>query len=80
LIAERLGEGLGLAQAFEDRSVVSEHKERIAQVEPEIDGLLQGITTFREMLQSAQRLLEARHCLSVGRARLRLGASLPVVA
>jgi hypothetical protein len=40
LIAQRLGEGLGLAQVCEDRPVVSEHKEHIAQVEPEIDGLL----------------------------------------
>src|SRR5919108_467118 len=80
LIAQRLGEGLGLAQVVEDRPVVAEHKERMAQVEAQIDGLLQGITTFREMLQRAQGLLEARHRLAVGGARLRLGAGLPGVA
>ena len=80
LIAQRLGEGLGLAQVFEDRPVISERKERIAQVEAQIDGLLDGVTTVREMLQRTQRLLEARHRLAVGRARHRLGPGLPAVA
>src|SRR5262245_65681177 len=80
LIAQSLGEGLGLAQVFEDRPAVSECKERIAQVEPEIDGLLNDVTTFREMLQSAQRLLEARHRLAIDGTRLRPGARLPIVA
>src|SRR5712691_11839754 len=80
LIAQRLGERLGLAQVFEDPSLVLEYKERIAQVEPEIDGLLEGLTTFRKMLQRAQRLFEARHRLAVSRARHRHGARLPGVA
>ena len=66
LIAQSLGEGLGLAQVFEDWSMVSERKERVAQVEPEIDGLFQGVTIFWEMLQCSQCLLKVGHSLTKG--------------
>jgi hypothetical protein len=66
LIAQSLGEELSLVQVFEDSSMVSEHKERIAQVEAKIDGLLDGVTIFREMLRSAQRLLQVAYRGAIG--------------
>jgi hypothetical protein len=44
-------------QVSEDWRVVSERRERITQVEPKIDGLLDGVTTIREMPQRTQCLL-----------------------
>jgi hypothetical protein len=38
----------------------------MAQVEPEIDGLLDSVTTFREMLQRTQRLLQVGCRSTVG--------------
>jgi hypothetical protein len=46
--------------------MISKRKERVAQVEPEIDGLFQGVTIFWEMLRGTQGLLKARDRLAVG--------------
>jgi hypothetical protein len=62
-----------------DRLSVTKRKKHIAQVQPEIDGLFNGVTIFREMLQSTPPLLEARHCFSESRMRFCLSASLSVV-
>jgi hypothetical protein len=55
LIAQGLGEDFGLAEVVEDLPKFSEMKERRAQAEPEVDGLLERVTTLREMLQGHQR-------------------------
>ena len=49
------------------------------QVESEVDGLLLRGTALREMREGCQGLLEARHNLSQGRTRERLGTGLPTV-
>ncbi len=59
--------------------MVSERKERIAQRQAEIDGLLDGVTPLRQMLESTQGLLKARHRLAVGRARHAPSPRLPAV-
>src|SRR5262249_40631539 len=60
--------------------VCCEGKERLTQVEPEIDRLLQRLAALWKMLESLQRLLEVCHCLPVSRVLGRLGASLPTVS
>src|SRR2546425_11989067 len=60
LVAERRGEGFGLPEAIEDSREFSERPERIAKVEPQIDDLLDGGTSFGQVLQSRQCLLKQR--------------------
>ena len=45
-----------------------ERQEDIAQVEPEIDGLLGPATTLGELRERNQRLVEPRHRFPVRRA------------
>src|SRR5262245_19998192 len=63
LVTERLGKPFGLAKGVEHRPVCCEGKERLTQVEPEIDRLLQRLAALWKMLESLQRLLEVCHCL-----------------
>ena len=79
LVVEGLGEGCSLAQVVEHLPDFSECPERTPQVEPEVDGLLLRGAALREMLEGCQCLLEARHGLSKGRTRERLGTGLPTV-
>ena len=78
-VVQRLGEGLSLAQNITHPHEFSQRKERRAQVEPQIDGLLVRVTTLGEMLQGQQRLFTARHRLAVGRVLGRLGTCEPAV-
>jgi len=70
------GEPFGCAQVVEH---CPKGAERIAHVEPQIDGLLAPFLTLWEMLYSHERLLEARSGFPQRRARKRLGAGLPGV-
>ena len=65
LVAQGGGEGFGLAEAIEDSPELSQRPERIAKVEPEIDGLLDGGAIFRQVLHSRQGLLKQRDRLPV---------------
>ncbi|HWN91597.1 MAG TPA: hypothetical protein VNQ15_09305, partial [Verrucomicrobiae bacterium] len=76
LIPERLRQAFGFTETAEDPLKFSERVERRSKVKAKIDGLLQPLASVGQMLQSHQRLLEARHCLLVGRARQCFGASL----
>ena len=49
LIAQDLREALSLTQAVEDPLVLSKRKDRIAQVEAQVDGLLERAATFGEV-------------------------------
>jgi hypothetical protein len=79
VIVEGLGEVFGYAEVVEDPLLFSEREERIAQVKPEIDGLLTPGATLREVLQGAQGLLKGHHRLAVGRACGCFDARLPAV-
>ena len=57
----------------------SEGQERIAQGQPEIDGLLDRVPPFRQMLERAERLLEGPHRLTVGRMRHGFLSRLPAI-
>jgi len=59
------GDLFGLAEALED-PMRSGPNERVAHVEPEVDGLLEPLAALRKMSQSHKRLLEARRCFLVG--------------
>jgi hypothetical protein len=77
-IVQERGKGVGLAQDIQDLPECTERYERTTQVEPQIDGLLTGVTT-REVLEGFQRLLEGRHRLAIRRAPERLGTGLPEI-
>jgi hypothetical protein len=79
LVVENLREGCSLAEVVEHLPDFPESPECRPQVEPEVDGLLLRGTALREMREGCQGLLEARHDLSQGRARIRLGTGLPTV-
>ena len=79
LVVEGLGEGCRLTEGVEHLPDVSEYQERRPQVESEVDGLLLRGTALREMREGCQGLLDARHNLSQGRTRERLGTGLPTV-
>src|SRR2546425_5127135 len=68
LIADPLGEHLGLAKVVEDSRELSEGSERIAKVQPEIKPELHGFAILGEMREGSERLLEARDRFPVSRA------------
>ena len=78
-VVEGRGENFGLAQIRHDTSKVAKRPKRHAQGEPQIDGLLDGITRFRQMREGAERLLEVPHGLAVGRPRHDFLPRLPAV-
>jgi hypothetical protein len=51
LIAQGFHKGLGFVKAFAHPFECGERQERAAQVEPEVDGLLQDISALGEVLQ-----------------------------
>src|SRR5437899_1957332 len=69
LIADLLGENLTFAKVIENSLELSERVERIAKLQQEINPLLDRSSALRKMPESFERLLEARDCFPVGRAR-----------
>src|SRR6266436_5450573 len=67
LVADPFGKNFGLTKVVEDSPVLSEWVERIAQIHPEIDTLLNRFATFGQMREGFERLLESRDCHSVSR-------------
>jgi hypothetical protein len=67
-VVEDRREILGLTQSREDTPRVAGRKERRPQGEPEIDGLLAGVTRLWQMRQGIERLLEIPHGLTVRRS------------
>jgi hypothetical protein len=59
--------------------MLAQRMQGIAQLKPEIDGLRTRVSALGEMLQGRQRLLQVRHCLSVGRACTRLDTRLSAI-
>src|SRR5262252_8425267 len=59
--------------------MVVQRKERSAHVKPEINGLLDSIPPFWEMLECTERLLEVPHSLTVGGPHHDLLSRLPAV-
>src|SRR2546428_789699 len=80
LITDALGKNFGLAKVVEDLLVLVEGVERIAQVQPQIDPLLEGFTTLGEMREGSERLLKAGNRFPVGRAHDSLRAGPTKVA
>src|SRR5262245_52112170 len=66
-VPERGGQNAGLAQAVMNLRELRESPEGIAEVQPDIDGLLQCRRCLREMAERAQGLLKERHGLSARR-------------
>src|SRR5437773_497115 len=64
---------------LEDPLVLTERPERVAQLDPKIDGLGERVPIFREVIQSTESLLEMRRRLPVGRTGEGLGPSLPEI-
>src|SRR5713101_3944221 len=61
LIAQCLSYGLSLVQVHQDSLALAEEVQRRAQVESDIDSLLQRVTALRKMLQGHYRLLKPYH-------------------
>ena len=79
LVAQGFGKGLRLAKGVKEPPEFSKREERIAQVEAEIDALLDGFLRLRDLPQRTECLLEASHRLPVGRPFDRLGTRLAEV-
>ena len=79
MVAKGGGKRVRFAQVDEGLSVLSERKEGRVEVESQIDSLLAGVTHVGEVLEGSQRLLQVRHGLPQGRARIRLCTSLTAV-
>ena len=73
MVPEGLGEALGLPRVLEDSADLSQGRQRLAQLEAQIDGLLEHVPGLRKMGHGRQRLLPAGHGLSEGAAGHRLG-------
>src|SRR5437870_12590317 len=67
LIADALSKSFGLTQAAEDLRELSEGSERIANIQPKIDTLLDRFATLREMCESRKSVLEACDRFAIGR-------------
>src|SRR5262245_23675536 len=80
LVADPFGENFGRAKVVEDSPVLSEWVERIAQIHPEIDTLLNRFATVGQMREGFERLLESHDCHSVSRAGGSFLAGLTAVA
>jgi hypothetical protein len=65
-VIEGRREGFGLAQQCQDTAKVARWHERIAQGEPQIDGLLARVTRLWQMREGTERLLEVSYGLAVG--------------
>src|SRR4029450_762410 len=79
VIAERLSERGSLTQESKGSPPVFQLCPRIAQVQPEIDGLCTRGATVREPLQDLQGLLIASYRLLIRRTRFCLSTCLPQV-
>src|SRR5262249_39235101 len=67
LIVEGRGQGLSLTHVVDYRPQFSKGDERIADIEPQIDGQLKRLTMLWEMLYGGQGLLKVCDGLPVGR-------------
>jgi hypothetical protein len=79
LVAQGGGQGFRCAHVDENVSVLAKQQEGNTEVEPQVDGLLLGVTRVGEMLEGGQGLLKSRDNLPVGRARIRLQTGLMAV-
>jgi hypothetical protein len=68
-IAQGDSKGLGLLQIGQDTLKVPRWRERRAQGEPEVDGLLAHIVCLWQMGEGAERLLKIPRGLTVSRPR-----------
>src|SRR5687767_8502412 len=78
-VVEGCRESLRLTETREDPPKISQRAERIAQGEPEINGLLVRGALLWQMREGAEGLLEGPHSLAVGRPRQGLVPRLPRV-
>src|SRR2546428_5454906 len=69
LIANPLGENLTVANVVEASLALSEGMEQVAQVQPQVDALLDCFARLGKIGEGSERLLEARDGFPVGRAR-----------
>ncbi|TMB94568.1 MAG: hypothetical protein E6J42_11380, partial [Chloroflexi bacterium] len=79
LIAERLRQSLSLLHVVEDARAVRQRHQRAAQIEADVDRLLDELPIFGQVPDRLQRLLEAGHRLSVCGAHGSLRACLAEV-
>src|SRR6516164_4120060 len=70
---------LGLMEMFEGPAGPPERNVHLAQIEPEVDGLLEPVPALGKAFKGRERLLEARPCFSLGRALDRPSPRLPEV-
>jgi hypothetical protein len=80
LVADLLGHAGGVFRQRADLLEPAELQEGRAHVEPHVDGLHERVAGLRHVPQRAQRLLEERQRLAVGRPRHRLAGRLAQVA
>ena len=69
MILQGLGEGFGLTEIGHDARMVAGRVERCPHGKPEVDGLLTGCATLRQMLEGSERLLEIKYGFVVGGPR-----------
>jgi len=72
-------ERLRFPQMRQDTCRVTQRKQRIAQGQPEIKGLLAPVARLWQMRQGTERLLEARYGLAMGRPCHGLLSRLPAI-
>ena len=72
LVAQRLGEGLGLTGVINALRPLAQRQQVAAGVEVEVDRSLPPLRLLREMPQRLERLLETCRRLPIGGARRRL--------
>src|SRR5262249_57180898 len=70
------GQSLGFAQTFEDAPELTQGLQRVAQIEPQIDGALVALAALRQPAERFQGAVEADRRLLVRAARVRLRAGL----
>src|SRR6516164_8572862 len=72
LVAQRLGQGLGLTGVINAFRPFAQDQQRAADVEVEVDRSRLPLLMLREMPERVERLLETCRRLPIGRARRRL--------
>ena len=78
-IIQGLGEGLGSLHVVKYAFVFPEGKQRITQVQTEINILRHPVVAFRKVLEGIESLLKISYRLSVGRMCHRFGSGLSSV-
>src|SRR5437879_2728438 len=80
LITDPLRENFSFAKAVKDSSDLPEGRERTANLQPEIDALLDRFATLGKMCEGCERLFEACDRFPVGRPGGRLHSGLTGVS